>query len=72
MNDNDTLAQLRVVVLDIDHAIAGIMKKVDGDSYLKLDNPYMLMDTNGRYILLDTLAAKANALAAIARLESRE
>lgn len=62
MNSHEVMIHLRVVLLDLDLAIDQVRRDYP-------NQPFKMMDPNGRYILLDALAAKANALAAIARLE---
>lgn len=70
MSEDDILAQLRVVVLDLDQAIYYAKKRFSADPFLGAVEPYMVTDANGRYIILDALTAKAQALAAMAQLEA--
>lgn len=64
--------ELRQVVTDLDHSIeefrASVPKSVD--HFIRTQEPEEVRDANGRPVLGDWLAAKANALAALANLEA--
>lgn len=64
MNEDEIFIQLKVVVLDLDQAITVIRHEYGSKAA-------QMRDPNGRYLLLDALSAKANALAAMGQLEAQ-
>lgn len=63
MNDHELLEQLALIIIELDQVIYQVKNQFP-------ENPYRIMDINGRFLLGDILAAKAQALAAIAQLKS--
>lgn len=71
-----TLTELRTALLnsiqELDHSIRVTKSALSRRSNVFGDHesdPYTVTDPNGRYILLDALAARANLLAALVNLE---
>ncbi len=58
---NGLIADLEFVLSNIDHTINEIKRTYP--------SPYTLVDSNGRFMMVDLLAAKANALVAVSQLE---
>lgn len=60
--------QLRSAVAELDASLLSIKRKLEQEH--PGQNPVLIRDTTGRYLLLDGMAARANALAALAQLHS--
>lgn len=63
LSNVEMIFQLKIVIQDLDMAIDKVKREYPQD-------PFRMRSADGRFLLLDGYAAKANALTALAQLEA--